>query len=309
MTQTTGPCRVLLGIDGSEHSFAAAALLADLPLPPECQVTALGVFLPREASFHARLLPPLAKVKNDLEVRNIKVTTETIAGNPAEVLSEFAEKNDVDLIVLGAKGLRATLGIFLGGVAQQLIEYSNRPVLVVRAPYTGLEHVLLVTDGSSYSDQAITYLSRFPLPSKSRLTVLHVLPPYPFTDVTPVLSTWTPRHTNALLLEPMPGVEFKDIADEEEKKGKALIERTILQIQQALPESCKELSITGALRRGDAATEIIHYVADHQVNLVIAGSRGLSQVQSWLLGSVSRKLVHYANCSVLIVRHQPPGER
>jgi nucleotide-binding universal stress UspA family protein len=25
-------------------------------------------------------------------------------------------------------------------------------------------------------------------------------------------------------------------------------------------------------------------------------------VTSWLLGSVSRKLVHYANCSVLIVK-------
>jgi nucleotide-binding universal stress UspA family protein len=28
----------------------------------------------------------------------------------------------------------------------------------------------------------------------------------------------------------------------------------------------------------------------------------LSQVQSWLVGSVSRKLVHYADCSVMLVK-------
>ena len=36
--------------------------------------------------------------------------------------------------------------------------------------------------------------------------------------------------------------------------------------------------------------------------MVVCGSRGLSAVSGWLLGSVSRKLVHYAGCSVLIVK-------
>ena len=59
---------------------------------------------------------------------------------------------------------------------------------------------------------------------------------------------------------------------------------------------------SSALLQGDAATEIIEYVKTNQVNLVVSGSRGLSQVQGWLLGSVSRKLVHYAGCSVLVVK-------
>jgi nucleotide-binding universal stress UspA family protein len=36
--------------------------------------------------------------------------------------------------------------------------------------------------------------------------------------------------------------------------------------------------------------------------LIVAGSRGLSEFQGWWMGSVSRKLVHYSNCSVLIVK-------
>jgi nucleotide-binding universal stress UspA family protein len=56
------------------------------------------------------------------------------------------------------------------------------------------------------------------------------------------------------------------------------------------------------LRRGDAATEILQLAKEKHIDLIVAGSRGLSQVSAWLLGSVSRKLIHYAKCSVLVVR-------
>jgi nucleotide-binding universal stress UspA family protein len=64
------------------------------------------------------------------------------------------------------------------------------------------------------------------------------------------------------------------------------------------------LQVKTVLKRGDAATEIMEYVKQNQIDLIVAGSRGLSRMRSWLLGSVSRKLVHYSGCSVLIVRGQ-----
>ena len=48
--------------------------------------------------------------------------------------------------------------------------------------------------------------------------------------------------------------------------------------------------------------EVLELLNDNQVDLVVTGSRGLSPVKAWLLGSVSRKLVHYAPCSVLITK-------
>ena len=56
------------------------------------------------------------------------------------------------------------------------------------------------------------------------------------------------------------------------------------------------------LTRGDAATEIIDYVKSNEIDLIVAGSRGLGQFEGMWMGSVSRKLVHYSNCSVLIVK-------
>ena len=59
------------------------------------------------------------------------------------------------------------------------------------------------------------------------------------------------------------------------------------------------------LARGDAATEILERARAETTDLLVAGSRGLSAVRGWWFGSVSRKLVHYAPCSVLIVKDQP----
>jgi len=84
---------------------------------------------------------------------------------------------------------------------------------------------------------------------------------------------------------------------EEEKKGQELLDQTI-----DFLTNCSGMKATPILTRGDAATEIIQYVKDHEIDLILAGSRGLSEIRSWLLGSVSRKLVHYANCSILIVK-------
>jgi nucleotide-binding universal stress UspA family protein len=40
-------------------------------------------------------------------------------------LIEFADENQPDLIVVGARGLPATLKVLLGGVAQQVVEYAR----------------------------------------------------------------------------------------------------------------------------------------------------------------------------------------
>jgi nucleotide-binding universal stress UspA family protein len=61
------------------------------------------------------------------------------------------------------------------------------------------------------------------------------------------------------------------------------------------------------LRRGDAATEILSVVKSRKMDLVITGSRGLNPIMGWMMGSLSRKLVHYSKCSVLVVRNVPPG--
>ncbi len=53
---------------------------------------------------------------------------------------------------------------------------------------------------------------------------------------------------------------------------------------------------------GDPATEIVNTAREIGADLIVVGSRGLGQVKGILLGSVSDRVVHLANCPVLVVR-------
>jgi nucleotide-binding universal stress UspA family protein len=286
--------KILLADDGSEHARAAIQLLQKLPLDADTHVTVLRVFGSQQASELSTLEAAVRATCDLLLRQGLQADLELILGQPAEKIIEYADEHHPDLIVLGAKGLRATLGILLGGVAQQVVEYASCPVLVVRAPLKRLRRVLLVVDSSPYSQHAAECLARFPLPEKAEMRVMHVLPPQ-----YQVIATEMPYgHTFE-----QPLMITEEIARQraaEEAEGRRLLEG------MAGLLAASGLPVKTVLKRGDAATEIIEYVQKNQVDLIVAGSRGLSQMRSWLLGSVSRKLVHYSNCSVLVVRKSGP---
>jgi nucleotide-binding universal stress UspA family protein len=292
--------KILLAVDGSEHSFAAVSTIRDLAIDelncPECLVTVISALNPLDSAAHSTHKAPLHQAQMMLQERCFQVQVELILGYPAEILINYAEESRPDLIVLGAKGLRATLGILLGGVAQQVIEYASCPVMIIRAPYHPLLNVLFVTDGSDSSNYAAEYLANFPLLKHTTIIVAHVLPPSPIYEPNFIKQTWALSDEIVQDFPPLNQEELRTRQAEEEKRGQELLYQTTRYFNNS------EISIRTCLLRGDTATEILQFISQHNIDLIVAGSRGLSQVKGWLLGSVSRKLVHYANCSVLIVK-------
>ena len=69
-----------------------------------------------------------------LEMVPAGVTKESFSdtGSPAVVILDFAESNDIDLIVMGSRGLGVVKGVLLGSVSQYVVEQSKCPVLVVK---------------------------------------------------------------------------------------------------------------------------------------------------------------------------------
>lgn len=303
------PIRILLADDGSQHAHAAVDMLKDLPLPPDTSVYVLAVIPTTDIPSHTMLEASLKHTETSLKESGIQAASEIKSGLPAATINDYAQRHNPDLIVVGAKGLRATLGILLGGVAQQVVEYSSSPVLVVRTPYEGIKRILVVTDGSIYSQCALLYLgadikdsetiqpvceARLPLPEDAETTVMHVMPPIFSAEM--AARSWMVG-TDVMFPMPVEPVDEKSLLEEEQRQGQTLLDEA----RQALSSSGYKTKT--ALARGDAATEILEYIKINHINLVVCGSRGLSQVSGWLLGSVSRKLVHYAECSVLIVKH------
>jgi nucleotide-binding universal stress UspA family protein len=294
MSRLHSPFSVLLAVDGSEHSLAAAQLLGDLPLPTGSSVMMVGILTPRHTPDQAVLFAALDNVRAILRDGGVEAKAELLHGQPVKELIRFADECKPDLIVVGATGLYATPGTLLGEVSQHVVWHAHQPVLVVRAPYQGLRRVLLATSGSPHSVRTLNYLARFPLSAETTVELMHVLPPLP----PPVLYAY-PVEIRAVLPESAVA-KIEQAADQqaraEEREGQMLLERTARGLKAARVEAAT------ALRRGDAAAEIIGHVKAHAIDLIVAGSDGVSRVKARLLGSVSHRLVHHAGCSVLIVR-------
>ena len=297
MNPQSSPRHLLLAVDGSEHANAACQLIKDLPLPEECRISIISVLIPRNAQYHVVLEEVLEKTRTQLQqTHQREIHTQLLTGYPAEQIVAYAEESQPDLIALGARGLRSTLGILLGGVAQQVVEYVSCPVLVVRSPYRSINHVLFATDGSEHSHNALQYLQSCPLPVGVNYHVVNVMPPEIMPDM--IGQTWHigMDYGPPVLTEQMQE-QLIEQSQKEERLAQTLLQDTITSF------ATQKQSIRSVLRRGDAATEIIDYAREAQIDLIIVGSRGLSEFKGWLLGSVSRKLVHYADCSVLIVKN------
>jgi len=53
---------------------------------------------------------------------------------------------------------------------------------------------------------------------------------------------------------------------------------------------------------GHPAEQIVHYAETHGVDHIVLGHRGKSFFARWLIGSVSKQVMHYAHCTATVVR-------
>jgi nucleotide-binding universal stress UspA family protein len=280
---------ILLADDGSLNAHAAVKFLSDMPHDQETMVTILRVFTPLEAAEYADVEESLAHTKNLLKSRHLHYRSETRLGYPTEKIIEFAHEQHPDLIVMGAKGTGANLGLLLGSVAMNIVHDGRWPVLVVREPVGGLKHILLVTDGSPCSQLACDYMGVFPLPKDVKVEVLHVLP----------------QINASYLVDPM-GITVPTITDEQiaslkrsqEAEGQKVIDSSLETL------TAQGLNAHSLVMRGEPADTIINHARDQKIDLIVCGSRGYGTVTSMLVGSVSRQLAHHAPSSVLVVRCQ-----
>ena len=75
----------------------------------------------------------LARVQNLLASEGIKVKTETIESNgPSHTITDYAQKNGVDLIVIATHGYTGMEKMMLGSIALKVLHESNVPVLLIR---------------------------------------------------------------------------------------------------------------------------------------------------------------------------------
>jgi nucleotide-binding universal stress UspA family protein len=142
--------RVLLCMDGSPAALAAARLA--IGLADEWHVPVRAISVIRDSGIAARLdlveagrLPPaeqraansalgvLGHVADLAREHRVELETVLLTGEPSEMILREAADYRPDLIAIGRLGRRGPRPA-VGSVTEQLLEFTEWPVLVVPAP-------------------------------------------------------------------------------------------------------------------------------------------------------------------------------
>jgi nucleotide-binding universal stress UspA family protein len=66
-----------------------------------------------------------------------------------------------------------------------------------------------------------------------------------------------------------------------------------------------ELSVDGEVRRGDPFEEIVAWAREREADLIVMGHVGRRPRAKVLLGSVAERVLEFAPCPVMVVKHDP----
>jgi nucleotide-binding universal stress UspA family protein len=71
------------------------------------------------------------KVRNHLQTQGLNSRAVTVEGGAADAILSYAEKNNVDLIVMSTHGRSGLSHFFFGSVAEKVSRHSRVPVLLL----------------------------------------------------------------------------------------------------------------------------------------------------------------------------------
>ncbi len=143
--------KILAPVDGSKYSMDALKVVVDFAKNRQAEIYVINVVQDIEgidfeisASEKERLRGRLEKGAEDilqqarrvLAAGNVTATFKTIAGADSvpEAIIDFAEKEKMDLIIIGSRGLSPSSRFRMGSVASRVVRYSPCSVYVVKLP-------------------------------------------------------------------------------------------------------------------------------------------------------------------------------
>ena len=133
--------RILVGFDGSEGSKQALNKSISL-LDEKGELVILAVIpSPSEKTFVDKEMYKTIKKKaedmidelvSDLGQQDFTVKGIIEKGDPSVQIINLSNSLNIDLIVLGSKGTSKIGQYLLGSVANKVVQYAHKPVMVVR---------------------------------------------------------------------------------------------------------------------------------------------------------------------------------
>ena len=203
-------------------------------------------------------------------------------------ICRLAREIPADLIVMPTHGHTGLKHVFLGSAAERVVQHSPCPVFVARqrgrqsktGPASRINRILVPVDFSACSLDGVNYAIAFADRVGAKLILFHAVQLAPYTS----------------------GGFAYDLFSLEEAAQKDA-ER---QMQEFLRMTkFGRVKFETAITMGPPTQEISTFAQNHDVDLIITSTHGLTGWKHILMGSTAEHVTRYAPCPVLVVPSHP----
>lgn len=291
--------KILLATDGSDYSEGAARFLANFDLTLNDEITVLHVItgipsIGNEESYY----DGLSQIKQEVGVKVLdsvidimgpikaKTAVALLEGYPDKIIVDTAAEQDIDLAVMGARGLTGLKSVLIGSVTRAVAINSGKPVLIVKSPQRrvpGRLKILFATDGSAYAAATARFLSSMPFPQDTEITIMNVIAS-PVSDLPERFVLEMNDRVKAMVAQARTA-EF------------TAAEGIIAEARRQLLGKFTRIDVL--IKVGDPSIETLHAADSLNADIIAVGCRGLRGIKG-MLGSVSRYIINHSPCSVLV---------
>ena len=246
-------------------------------------------FMPYEHDIEQAVLKQLESVAHDCGVSSARCHVLTGAP-PFDEICRLAQTMPADLIVMPTHGRTGLKHVFLGSTAERIVQHSSCPVLVTRGSFLQsnngspfkVKKVLVPVDFSSCSREGLRYAIAFATEFGAKIILLHA------TYLGYIYSS------EGTVIYDIPGLQ---------KAARKTAERKMREFVRAV--NLGGVKYETVFTEGSPVLDICAFAKDHDVDLIITSTHGLTGFKHVLIGSIAEQVVRHGSCSVLVVPSHP----
>lgn len=216
---------------------------------------------PEESPEFGEMKQNFKELREKYASYDTRIITSYSHGNVVEVVANYIDKEEIDLVVMGSRGADGLREWLFGSNSQKVVRHAHCPVLVIKHPpeSTDFNHILFASDFREEALKPFERLVDFAQAFNAHVHLLNIAA-YPKFDVT------------------------------EEDKARMDVFR----------KRCWALPCT-VHGQGDINVElgITHFANDHNIDLIAIANYGEPFLTRMMKGSVSESLVNHLEIPVL----------
>lgn len=281
--------KILVTVDGSNLAEQAFPYAEEIAVAFNSEVILLYVNEPDEEKYLNMHQLYINEVAERMRERVKKVSPVLLSGKPDEEIISYAEKNDIELMIMASHGHSGVKSWAVGDTACKVINDTAVPLLLVKAtkssrkvPEKGLlSRILLPLDGSKAGEAAVDYVKELKTRLEAEVILFGVVPAEQRVRTVGGLDyiRYPERQMDAVRVE---AKEYLDKIYQRLKKGKGEVKIDI--------------------KAGDVAREITRAAGRKRAKLLAIASHGHTGMTKWVFGSIAQKVVQASKVPVLLVK-------